>query len=148
VESPQYSNQVKELPKEEPKKEAEIKKEIPETIKKEEVGSMAGQGYFRASFDLQSRTTPVTKMETVTSGIFKTTSGWQDAKYYLLLDKVQSGTIVKLTNPENNKIVFAKVLGEMNGIRQNQGLDIRISNAAAAALEVNDLEKFILKISY
>ena len=91
---------------------------------------------------------PVSKEETVTSGIFKTTSGWEDAKYYLLMDKVQPGTIIKLINPSNNKAVFAKVLGEMAGIRQNQGYNIRISNAAAAALEISEQDKFIIKTQY
>jgi hypothetical protein len=85
---------------------------------------------------------------TVTSGIFKTTSGWQDAKYYLLIDKVEPGTIVRITNPANNKIVYAKVLYAMEGIRQNEGLDIRISNAAASALDITDIEKFIVKVNY
>ena len=81
-------------------------------------------------------------------GIFKTTSGWQDAKYYLLIDKVLPGTIVKIINPANNKIIYAKVLGEMSGIRQNEGLNIRISNAAVAALEIPEQDKFIVKINY
>jgi len=106
------------------------------------------QGYFKRSFDQQVRTSPASKNTTVTSGIFKTTSGWQDAKYYLLIDKVATGTIVKISNPENNKAVYAKVLGEMNGIRQNQGLNIRISNAASTALGVSDTEKFIVKLNY
>lgn len=110
--------------------------------------SPAEQGYFKTSFDLQVKRTPATKNATVTSAIFKTNSGWQDGKYYMLIDNVQTGTIVKLVNPDNNKAVFAKVLGEMKGIRQNEGLDIRISNAAAAALGVADTEKFILKINY
>jgi len=145
---------------EQPAIEPAIKKDEvaiqPETKKEESAqaavsqgtANVTGQGFFRTSFEQQAKATPLTKSETVTSGIFKTVSGWQDAKYYLLMDKVQSGTIVRLTNPDNNKTVYAKVLGEMNGIRQNQGLDIRISNAAAAALEVSDLEKFILKINY
>lgn len=108
----------------------------------------AEQGYFKTSFDMQAKRTPATKNATVTSAIFKTNSGWQDGKYYMLIDNVQTGTIVKLINPDNNKAVFAKVLGEMKGIRQNEGLDIRISNAAAAALGVTDTEKFILKINY
>ena len=91
---------------------------------------------------------PAAINSTVTSGIFKTTSGWQDAKYYLLIDKVATGTIVKITNPGSNKVIYAKVLGEMNGIRQNNGYDIRISNAAAATLGVTDTDKFILKINY
>ena len=106
------------------------------------------QGYFKLSFDQQVKGTPVSKNETVTSGIFKTASGWSDAKYYLLIDKVSPGTIVKVINPANNKIVYAKVLGEMSGIRQNEGLNIRISNAAASILEITELDKFIVKVNY
>jgi hypothetical protein len=36
----------------------------------------------------------------------------------------------------------------MNGIRQNEGLDIRISNAAAASLGVTETDKFIVKVNY
>ncbi len=106
------------------------------------------QGYFKLSFDQQVKGTPVSKNETVTSGIFKTASGWQDAKYYLLIDKVSPGTIVKVINPSNNKVVYAKVLGEMSGIRQNDGLNIRISNAAASMLEITESDKFIVKVNY
>jgi|SRR5688572_6636228 len=116
---------------------------------KQEAGSLnADQGYFKKSFDQQVKASPPSKNATVTSGIFKTTSGWQDAKYYLLIDGVATGTIIKVTNPENNKAIYAKVLGEMNGIRQNQGLDVRISNAAASTLGVPDAEKFVLKVNY
>lgn len=108
----------------------------------------SGQGFFKVYFEQQIRKTPVSKEETVTSGIFKTTSGWQDEKYYLLADGIAPGTVVRLTNPATNKTVFAKVLGEMNGIRQNEGYNIRISNAAAVVLQAVDTEKFILKISY
>ena len=61
---------------------------------------------------------------------------------------MEPGTIVRITNPSNNKAVYAKVLGEMSGIRQNQGYDLRMSNAAASVLEVSDQEKFIVKINY
>lgn len=115
---------------------------------KTENNNDAAQGYFKSSFDQQTKAIPITKNETVTSGIFKTTSGWEDAKYYLLMDKVQAGTVVKIINPDNNKAIFAKVLGQMNGIRQNEGLDIRISNAAAAALNISENEKFIVKVNY
>lgn len=108
----------------------------------------AGNDFFKPYFDQQVKTNPVSTNTTVTSGIFKTTSGWQDTKYYLLIDKVSPGTIVKIINPDNNRAVYAKVLGEMNGIRQNQGLDIRISNAAASALQVTDEDKFIVKVNY
>ncbi|MEI9947210.1 MAG: LysM peptidoglycan-binding domain-containing protein [Chitinophagaceae bacterium] len=131
----------------------EVKKTEPLEIKpavvKEEVKAISSaSGYFKIHFDQQTKAAPATKNSTLNSGIFKTTSGLQEAKYYLLIDGVSPGTIVKVTNPDNNKSVYAKVLGEMNGIRQNQGLDIRISNAAALALEVNDQEKFVVKVNY
>jgi len=107
-----------------------------------------GQGYFKSHFEQQLRIIPASKEETLTSGIFKTASGWEDAKYYLLMDKVSPGTIVRIMNPTNNKMVYAKVLGEMSGIRQNEGLNIRISNAAASALEITETDKFIVKLNY
>lgn len=107
-----------------------------------------GQGYFKPHFEQQVKVSPLSKDETVTAGIFKTTSGWDDAKYYLLIDDIQPGTIIKITNPSNNKAVFAKVLGEMAGIRQNSGYQVRISNAAAAALGITEQDKFIVKVNY
>jgi hypothetical protein len=61
---------------------------------------------------------------------------------------VDPGTIVKIINPGNNKILYAKVLYNMESIRQNQGLDIRISDAAAAALAISETDKFIVKVNY
>jgi hypothetical protein len=128
----------------------EPKKAEPVFAKQETPTTSSEQGYFKKSFEQQVKSIPVSKNATVTSGIFKTTSGWQDAKYYLLIDGVPTGTIVKVVNPDNNIAVYAKVLGEMNGIRQNQGYDIRISNAAASTLgiPVSDTDKFILKVNY
>ena len=133
-----------------PEVKEEPKKTEPVFVKQEITPTSSEQGYFRKSFEQQVKISPLSKTATVTSGIFKTTSGWQDAKYYLLIDGVPSGTIVKVINPDNNIAVYAKVLGEMNGIRQNQGYDIRISNAAASTLgiAVSDTDKFILKVNY
>ena len=140
----------------EPQKEKAISPDIKNTggnsdaagIRPETAVLNAEQGYFKKSFDQQVRSTPPSKNTTVTSGIFKTTSGWEDAKYYLLIDGVATGTIIKVTNPDNNKAIYAKVLGEMNGIRQNQGLDVRISNAAASSLGISETDKFTLKVNY
>jgi LysM repeat protein len=126
----------------------EEKKASPPVVKEVRKPVSEGQGYFKNHFEQQVRVSPVSKDETVTSGIFKTTSGWEDAKYYLLIDKVQPGTIVKVINPSNSKAVYAKVLGEMAGIRQNEGYNVRISNAAAAALEITEQDKFIVKVNY
>lgn len=145
----------KAMAKAEPQQEKAIGPEIKEQPKteavfaKQDMASVSpDQGYFKKSYEMQVKTSPAIKNSTVTSGIFKTTSGWQDGKYYLLIDGVATGTIVKLINPDNNKAIYAKVLGQMNGIRQNEGLDTRISNAAAATLGITDTDKFILKVNY
>jgi hypothetical protein len=109
---------------------------------------VSGDGYFASSFAAQVKQSAADNNETVTSGIFKTSSGWQDTKYYLLMDKLQAGKIVRITNPENNKTIYAKVLGEMSSIKQNQGLNVRISNAAAAALGIAENDKFIVNLNY
>ena len=64
------------------------------------------------------------------------------------MDGIEPGTIVKITNPSNNRIIYAKLLGDMNGLKENQGLNIRISNAAASALDIAETDKFIVKLNY
>lgn len=126
----------------------EVKKPEPAVVKEKVMPVTNGEGFFKSHFEQQARLIPPVKTATVTSGIFKTTSGWEDAKYYMLIDSLQPGTIVKVTNPANNKSIFAKVLGQMSGIRQNAGLDIRISNAAASVLEIAEDDKFIVNVNY
>jgi len=72
------------------------------------------------------------------AGVFKSTSGWTDSKYYCLHNNAAPGTIIKITNPANGKFVFAKVLDNIPDIKQNEGLVIVISNAAADALAVTE----------
>lgn len=137
--------------KEETPKKQEPEKKI-ETSSVTQVSHVAvndgSGGYFKPQFDLQVKSQPVKKDETASAGVFKTSSGWQDAKYYALMDNVEPGTIIRVINPTNNKAIYAKVLGEMSGIRQNQGYDVRISNAAASALDVSDTDKFIVRVNY
>ncbi len=135
--------QVKEEKKPEPKAVL-VKPEPVKTI----ASTVSGNGYFKNEYEIQLKEQPQRKDLTVTSGIFKTTSGWQNAKYYMLMDDVDPGTIIMVTNPANGKVIYAKVLGKMNGIRQNQGLNIRISNAAASVLEISETDKFIVKANY
>jgi LysM repeat protein len=108
----------------------------------------ASGGFFKPQFEQQVRSSDGVKEQSGMSGIFKTSSGWQDGKYYALMDGVEPGSIVRIINPINNKAVYAKVLGAMTGIRQNAGLDIRISNAAANSLDIADTEKFIVKVHF
>ena len=130
------------------KKAEDLKKQTEPITKQPEMRNEEGTGYFKNNFYSQVKSSPITKDQTVTSSIFKTQSGWQDGKYYLLINGVEPGTIVKITNPSNSKTVYAKVLYAMDKIRANQGVDIRISDAAASSLAVSETDKFILKVNY
>ena len=85
-------------------------------------------GTFRADFNDggHSATGP--------AGVFKSTSGWQDGKYYALMNNATVGAIVKITDPASGKSVYAKILGQLPDMKESAGLTIRISNAAAAEL--------------
>lgn len=148
VEQPVVAPEVKQPEVKQPEIRQPEKKEERQVTAPVSVQESNGLGYFKGSFDQQVKKTPVSKEETVTAGIFKTASGWQDEKYYLLMDGVAPGSIIRIGNPSNTRVIYAKVLGEMNGIRQNEGYNIRISNAAASALGITDTEKFIVKITY
>jgi hypothetical protein len=132
------------------------KKESSVTVEKKQESAKASTvavhdangGFFKTSFDAQSKSQPTRKDEMATAGIFKTASGWQDAKYYALIDGVEPGTIIRIVNPNNNKAVYAKVLDKMTGIRQNEGYDVRISNAAATALDISETDKFFVRVNY
>lgn len=82
-----------------------------------------------------------------TSAVFKTISGWQDAKYYALMDGVEPGNIIQVTHTASGKTIYAKVLGEMQEMKANHGLAIRISNAAASALGATG-EQFNVTVKY
>jgi LysM repeat protein len=81
------------------------------------------------------------------AGIFKSSSGWQDGKYYVLINNIPVGTIVKITDQATGKAVFAKVLGQLPDMKESAGLTVRLSNAGAAELGEGD-GKFGVGVSY
>lgn len=91
--------------------------------------AVSGEGYFADSFKKNKNQQTMSGV----SKIFKTTSGWSDGKYYILANDINPGTIVKLT-AENGHSVYAKVLWNLGSMKENSGLNFRISDAAAAAL--------------
>jgi len=118
------------------------KKEVVQTDKKSEVVTAPVNmtaaadfkgGAFKNVFEEQIRGKELAR-ETGIGGVFKSTSGWQDGKYYCLHNTAAAGTILKITNNATGKSVYAKVLDLIPDIKQNTGLLIRISNAAADAL--------------
>ena len=141
---------VKEIPKaiESEKKEADkvvknepVKKEEPKPVNKEEPVNITGKnfngGIFKTLYEKQVSRKTNTAEEKGQAGIFKSTSGWEDGKYYCLTNSAPPGSIVKITNPTNQRSVYAKVLDLIPDLKQNAGLVIRVSNAAASELGVN-----------
>jgi LysM repeat protein len=98
-------------------------------------------GYFRPQFGGSG------KAANGVAGIFKSTSGWQDGKYYALMNNVPVGTIIKIDHPVTRKSVYAKVLGQLPDMKESSGLAIRLSDAAAAELGAGAY-KFNVEVSY
>ncbi len=76
---------------------------------------------------------------------FKSNSGWSDKKYYLLINDINQGTIVRITY--NDKSICAKVMGPLPNIKEDMGLLLRINTAAADALGVQEA-KFFVTVNY
>jgi len=81
------------------------------------------------------------------AGTFKSTSGWQDGKYYALMNNIAVGTIVKVNDGNTGKSIYAKVLGALPDMKESGGLAIRISNAAASELGEGE-GRFQVEVKY
>ncbi len=98
--------------------------------------SAKGAGYFSSSFAQQSKEGNPQKLEGFIYGVFKSSSGWDDGKYYVLLNSVVPGTIVKISVKGSDKSIFAKVLGSVPPGKESDGMTMRMSNSAASALGI------------
>ena len=96
------------------------------------------KSYFSSLYEQQSKEGKQQKLENSVYGVFKSTSGWQDGKYYVLMNNVVPGTVVKLVRKATDKVLFAKVLGAVPPGKESEGLSLRMSNAAIAALGLGD----------
>jgi hypothetical protein len=98
-------------------------------------------GFFKKQYSESGKTT------TGNAGTFKSTSGWNDGKYYALMNNVPIGTIVKVSFSSTNKSIFAKVLGQLPEMKESTGLAVRLSDAAASELGVAN-SKFYVDVKY
>ena len=121
-------------------------KEAPVTKVKVKADKVLPGGVFKPVYESQI-VDKATLEEEGTAGIFKSTSGWKDRKYYCLHNEAASGTVVKITNIENGKFVYAKVLDVIPDLRQNYGQAVIVSNSAAEELGVAE-NNFNCRISY
>jgi hypothetical protein len=98
----------------------------------------AGSGQFASLFQQQAREGKQQILENPVYGMFKSSSGWQDGKYYVLLNNVVPGTIVKISSKTTGKQLFAKVLGAVPAGKESEGMVMRMSNATQAALGMSE----------
>ena len=121
------------------KKEPEKKTKEPERTepaKTDVSGKSIKGGAFRSLYESQNGNGS-TVNEEGSLGVFKSTSGWNDGKYYCLYNNAVPGTVIKVSTPAG-KFVYAKVLDLVPDLKQNNGLLILISNAAADELGVGE----------
>lgn len=135
----------------EPVKKVEVKTEAPVLVetKKETVSTASQQvsdeGFFASSY-IQNDLTLVQKSLSGTASTFKTISGWTDRKYYILINDITPGTIVRIT-ASNNKSICARVLGPLPETKGAEGLLLRMSNSAASVLDMKDTQ-FAVTLAY
>ncbi|MBX9782947.1 MAG: LysM peptidoglycan-binding domain-containing protein [Chitinophagaceae bacterium] len=145
---------VKEEPKKEqpkietkPEPKVEPKKEEPKPVVKEEPKTQPapvayeGNGFFKDEYNKQTNNGRNTANTSGNGATFKSTSGWSDGKYYVLMDNLEKGTIVMVRNPSNGKAVFAKVLAGVKETTPGSTALFLLSNAAASQLGIS-AEKF------
>lgn len=103
-------------------------------------------GYFKKLYDTQVETkSPVNANGSAAT--FKSTSGWQDGKYYCFNNDAPPGAIIRITDYATGKSVYAKVLDAIPDIKQNEGYAIIMSNAAAEELGAEE-ERFNISLTY
>lgn len=105
----------------------------------------AAEGYYAAQF---SAALPAQQLLEIsgTGGLFKSITGWGDKRYYVLMNEVVPGSIVRIT-VDRVKYICARVLGPIPDNKPNKGLLVRLSNAAAAALGVSEM-MFTATVNY
>jgi len=117
-----------------------------ETPSRPEVINTGGAANFKGGF-FKNQYSETGKITTGNAGIFKSTSGWNDGKYYALMNNVPIGTIIKVSFSSTNKSIFAKVLGQLPEMKESTGLAVRLSDAAASELGVA-ISKFYVDVKY
>jgi rare lipoprotein A (peptidoglycan hydrolase) len=105
-----------------------------------------GGGVFKQEYNQQVSDKAITE-ENGMCGVFKSKSGWENGRYYCLHNEAAIGSYVKITNNATHKSIYAKVLDLIPSLKQNNGLFIRVSNAAAAELGA-DAAEFDCTIHY
>lgn len=97
-------------------------------------------GYFKSMYKQQASDGRLQTMDCSSYGIFKSNAGWEDEKYYVLINNIPPGSIVQVQSTLTHKIVYVKVLGTLEVDKENQGLWLRLSNATLVALGIKNVK--------
>jgi hypothetical protein len=101
------------------------------------------EGYFAAYFSHQKQAASFQTIEG-TAAVFKSVSGWQDKKFYILTNEIPVGTLVRITTPDL-KSICAKVISALPDV--SSSIKYRLNDAAAAILGITN-KTFQISVTY
>ena len=108
-----------------------------------QVSTVANEGYFASLFSSQKKAATFQTLNG-TAAVFKSMSGWQDNKFYILTNELPVGTIVRITTADF-KSICAKVINALPEV--GNAIQYRLSDAAAAILGVTN-KTFQVSVTY
>lgn len=71
----------------------------------------------------------------------------QNERYYALHNKAPIGSVIKIRNLMNNRVIYAKVIGTLSEDEVNQKVMVKLSAGAAQKLNVLD-NRFVVEATY
>ncbi len=101
------------------------------------------EGYFASMFATKAKASTFQTLEG-TAAVFKSMSGWDDKKFYVLTNLLPIGTIVRITTPDL-KSICAKVINALP--EMGNAVQYRLNDAAAAILGINN-KTFPVSVTY
>ena len=108
-----------------------------------QVATNANEGYFASFFSNQKKAATFQTLNG-TAAVFKSMSGWQDNKFYILTNELPVGTIVRITTSDF-KSICAKVINALPEV--GNAIQYRLNDAAAAILGVTN-KTFQVSVTY
>jgi hypothetical protein len=124
------------------KEQSRIKDSVQKTTLVQE-STTVNEGYFASFFSNQKKAATFQTLNG-TAAVFKSMSGWQDNKFYILTNELPVGTIVRITTSDL-KSICAKVINALPEV--GNAIQYRLNDAAAAILGVTN-KTFQVSVTY
>jgi hypothetical protein len=101
------------------------------------------EGFYASSFAAQKKANAFQTIEG-TASVFKSVSGWEDKKFYVLTNELPVGTIVRVTTSDL-KSICAKVINVLPEV--GNAIQYRLNDAAVAILGITS-KTFKVSVTY